>query len=121
MSAYNSKSPKPIFPVKNDKETIWEKIGTLGRRKVIKEGILMYTNSKALIIMPLINRASYNTKNFKRNKGVISTLQNNLVTLFYLYSKCHNINLLNIQMRYRGSKLKNAIFRRFLSGLWSEA
>lgn len=40
MTTPRSKSPRAVVtPVKEDKdETIWEKIGTLGRKKRIKEG-----------------------------------------------------------------------------------
>lgn len=40
MSVPRPKSPRPVPPsLKEDKEeTIWEKIGTLGRKKRIKEG-----------------------------------------------------------------------------------
>lgn len=41
MAAPRPKSPRPIVsPKKDDKEeSFWEKIGTLGRKKRIKEGI----------------------------------------------------------------------------------
>lgn len=40
MSVPRPKSPRPVPPsLKEDKEeTIWDKIGTLGRKKRIKEG-----------------------------------------------------------------------------------
>lgn len=39
MASPRSKSPRPIIQNKNDKEeSFWDKIGTLGRKKRIKEG-----------------------------------------------------------------------------------
>ena len=39
MATQRPKSPKPATPKKDaGNESIWEKIGTLGRKKKIKEG-----------------------------------------------------------------------------------
>ena len=43
MAVNRSKSPIPTTPKKDDKEeSIWDKLGTLGRKKKIKEGILFF-------------------------------------------------------------------------------
>jgi len=45
MASPRPKSPRPVVaPRKDEKEeSFWEKIGTLGRKKRIKEGMQIYT------------------------------------------------------------------------------
>lgn len=38
MATLRPKSPRPIIEKNNKEESIWDKIGTLGRKKRIKEG-----------------------------------------------------------------------------------
>ena len=39
MASPRSKSPRPVTPKKDEKdESFWDKLGTLGRKKRIKEG-----------------------------------------------------------------------------------
>lgn len=39
MSSPRPKSPRtPVLPKKEEKESFWDKIGTIGRKKGIKEG-----------------------------------------------------------------------------------
>ena len=41
MASPRSKSPRPVTPKSGDKEeSFWDKFGTLGRKKKIKEGCL---------------------------------------------------------------------------------
>jgi parvin len=48
--ANRSKSPIPTTPKRDDKEeSIWDKLGTLGRKKKIKEGMFF------LIVLDIFN------------------------------------------------------------------
>lgn len=42
MATLRPKSPKPAVPKQEKDESIWDKIGTLGRKKRIKEGTHKY-------------------------------------------------------------------------------
>lgn len=39
MATLRPKSPKPIIAKNEKEESFWDKIGTLGRKKRIKEGV----------------------------------------------------------------------------------
>lgn len=41
MASPRSKSPRPVIGKNDKEESIWDKIGTLGRKKRIKEGMLL--------------------------------------------------------------------------------
>lgn len=45
MATLRPKSPKPATPKPEKEESIWDKIGTLGRKKRIKEGMIKYINN----------------------------------------------------------------------------
>lgn len=38
MATLRPKSPRPIAENRNKEESIWDKLGTLGRKKKLKEG-----------------------------------------------------------------------------------
>jgi hypothetical protein len=38
MATVRPKSPRPVGPKSDKEESIWDKLGTLGRKKRIKEG-----------------------------------------------------------------------------------
>ena len=48
MASPRPKSPRPVVSARKDEkeESFWEKIGTLGRKKRIKEGISYNINSR---------------------------------------------------------------------------